>query len=324
MFDLHRLRLLHELALRGTLAAVAEALAYSPSTVSQQLAQLEKEAGVRLLQPDGRRVRLTAHGHALAAHAARALELDEHARAELASIKSQLAPIRIAAFQTAARNLVPRAITLLAERAPGLRVEFAELAPEVSLLELSARAFDVAIAEQYPGHTRQRQGGIVHSLIGMDPLQLVAPADAEVHHLADLKDLAWVFEPPGTAARQWTVQQCRAAGFEPDVRFSAADLGSQVSLIAAGHAAGMLPDLVWGADDAQLSSVQLLPLPGEPAREIFAAFRSASVGDVRITLVQQALEDSLAERAGLVTSSDEPEQVSTANAEAESALATDR
>ncbi|KEP75212.1 LysR family transcriptional regulator, partial [Microbacterium sp. SUBG005] len=77
MFDLRRLRLLHELSVRGTLAAVAEALSYSPSTISQQLALLEKEAGVALLEPDGRRVRLTAQGAALAAHAARMLAADE-------------------------------------------------------------------------------------------------------------------------------------------------------------------------------------------------------------------------------------------------------
>lgn len=62
MFELRRLRLLHELALRGTLAAVAEALSFNPSTISQQLAQLEKDAGVPLLVADGRRVRLTEHG----------------------------------------------------------------------------------------------------------------------------------------------------------------------------------------------------------------------------------------------------------------------
>ncbi|WP_230007500.1 LysR family transcriptional regulator, partial [Microbacterium sp. Bi128] len=56
MFDLRRLRLLHELSVRGTLAAVAEALSFSPSTISQQLAQLERDAGVPLLEPDGRRV----------------------------------------------------------------------------------------------------------------------------------------------------------------------------------------------------------------------------------------------------------------------------
>ncbi|MFX8381643.1 LysR family transcriptional regulator, partial [Acinetobacter baumannii] len=80
MFELRRLRMLHEFALRGTLAAVAEALSYSPSTISQQLNQLEKDAAVPLVVADGRRLRLTEHGELLAAYAERALDEDERVR----------------------------------------------------------------------------------------------------------------------------------------------------------------------------------------------------------------------------------------------------
>ena len=118
MLELRRLRLLHEFALRGTIAEVAASLSYSPSTVSQQLALLEREAGVPLLEPDGRRIRLTAHGRLLVAHAARALELDEAAREALATAGSELEPVRISAMQTAAEAIVPPALTLLASRAP--------------------------------------------------------------------------------------------------------------------------------------------------------------------------------------------------------------
>ena len=132
MFELRRLRLLHELSLRGTIAEVAASLSYSPSTVSQQLALLEREAGVALLEPDGRRVRLTAQGRMLAEHASRMLELDEAARAGLAA-PGALEPVRLAAMPTAAETLVPAALTLLAARAPQLRVELVELPPEESL-----------------------------------------------------------------------------------------------------------------------------------------------------------------------------------------------
>lgn len=59
MLDLHRLRLLRELRRRGTIPAVAEALSSSPFAVSQQIATLERETGMRLLELAGRRVRLT-------------------------------------------------------------------------------------------------------------------------------------------------------------------------------------------------------------------------------------------------------------------------
>jgi DNA-binding transcriptional LysR family regulator len=296
VFELRRLRLLHELALRGTLSAVADALSYSPSTISQQLAQLEREAGVELLVPDGRRVRLTEHGAALAAHAARALDADEQIRGELEELQPGIAPVRVAVLQTAARTIVPPALTLLAERAPALRVELAEVPPEEGLFELSARGFDLAIAEQYPGLTRAHRPDLDRHVLGTDPMRLASFARGSGSAasrggvtLADLADAAWVMEPAGTAAREWAVQQCRAAGFEPDVRFELADLSAHVALIGAGHAVGMLPDLLWM--DAP-PPVALSPLPGDPVREIFTASRRASDGRPGIRLVRDAIADA--------------------------------
>lgn len=291
MFELRRLRLLHELAQRGTIAAVAEALSYSPSTISQQLSQLERDAGVALLAPDGRRVRLTAHGETLAAYAARALDADEEIRGELEDTRLGIAPVRLAVLQTAARALVPAALTLLAERAPDLRVEIAELPPEEGLFELGARGFDLAIAEQYPGLTRPHRSELDRDLLGIDPIRL-ATAGA-TGPLADLAERAWVMEPRGTAAREWAMQQCRAAGFEPDVRFELADLSGHAELIAAGHAVGLLPDLLWagGAPPVHLSA-----LPGDPAREIFTAARRSSRSRPGIRSVREALADAFVAR----------------------------
>jgi DNA-binding transcriptional LysR family regulator len=287
VFELRRLRLLHELALRGTLSAVAEALSYSPSTISQQLAQLERDAGVPLLVPDGRRVRLTEHGAALAAHAARALELEEAIRGELESLQPGIAPVRIAAMQTAAHAILPAALEQLAIHEPAVRVEVAELPPEEGLFELSARRFDLVIAEQYPGQTRAHQAGLERVVLGNDPIRLALPATYDAEGLAALRDRAWVMEPHGTAARQWAVQQCRAAGFEPDVRFELADLTAHVGLIRSGVAVGLLPDLVWVDAEA---SLRLLPLPGEPAREVFTALRESSRTRPGIRAVQAALQ----------------------------------
>ncbi|MDQ0642712.1 LysR family transcriptional regulator [Microbacterium murale] len=290
MFELRRLRLLHELALRGTISGVAAALAYSPSTVSQQLAQLEREAGVPLLEPDGRRVRLTTQGRLLAAHAARALELDEAARAELSSSSHREESVRIAVMPTAAEALVPPALTLLADRMPGLRVEMVQMAPEEGLFELQARAFDLVVAEQYSGHTRELRDGIDRTLLGSDPVRLAVPPSSSATALSELRDSAWVMEPEGTAVRQWAVQQCRSAGFEPDVRFEATDLIAHARLAAAGHAVAVLPDLVW---TGERGSVRLVELPGSPVREIFAATRSSSRDSAAVAAVRDALADAL-------------------------------
>ncbi|WP_405374433.1 MULTISPECIES: LysR family transcriptional regulator [unclassified Microbacterium] len=291
MFDLHRLRLLHEFALRGTIADVAAALSYSASTVSQHLSLLEREAGAPLFEPDGRRMRLTAHGRLLAEHAARAIEADEAIALELQSSPRTRPLVRIAVMPTAAEALVPHALSLLADRLPHLRVEMTERAPEEALFELAARTFDLVVAEQYPGHTRELRPGIVRELLGSDPIRLVLPPGDDAASLADLRDRPWVMEPAGTAVHQWSVQQCRAAGFEPDVRHVATDLIAHVRLVAAGHAVALLPDLVWSGER---DSVRLVDLPEAPVREIFAAMRSSSRESVAVTAVRQALGDALA------------------------------
>jgi DNA-binding transcriptional LysR family regulator len=286
------LRLLRELQLRGTLAAVADALSYSPSTISQQLAQLEKDAGVALLEPDGRRVRLTPYGEVLAAHAARVLDLDEAVRAELASVQPGLTPVRVAVMQTAAQAILPRALDLIAQREPALRVEVAEVPPEVGLFELNARTFDLVVAEQYPGQTRAHAPTVHREPLGSDPVRLALPPGDPAAELGDLRERAWVMEPEGTAARQWAVQQCRAAGFEPDVRYELADLNAQVRLVAAGHAVGMLPDLLWTETSPP---VRLVPLPGNPARDLFTAVRAAATGRPGVRTVHEALRDAMSE-----------------------------
>jgi len=186
---------------------------------------------------------------------------------------------------------VPAALTLLAERTPGLRVEISELPPEEGLFELGARGFDLAIAEQYPGLTRPHRSALDRDLLGVDPIRL-ATARA-IGPLADLAEHAWVMEPRGTAAREWAMQQCRAAGFEPDVRFELADLSGHAELIAAGHAVGLLPDLLWagGAPPVHLSA-----LPGDPAREIFTAARRSSRSLPGIRSVRDALADAFVAR----------------------------
>lgn len=295
MLELRRLRLLHELSLRGTIAEVAEALGYSSSTISQQLGQLEREAGTTLLEPDGRRVRLTAAGIRLARHAARMLELDEAARAELRDADGEAARVRIAVMPTAAQSLVPSALDLLATRGARVRLEYREMPPEEALFELTARTFDLVVAEQYPGHSRELRAGIDRTTLGADPIRLALPADDPARQLGELANRAWILEPDGTAVREWAVQQCRAAGFEPDVRYEATDLTAHIRLVASGHAVAMLPDLVW-ADDR--GSVRVVDLPGRPEREIFAASRSASRGSPAIAVVRAALADALAMRQG--------------------------
>ncbi len=149
------------------------------------------------------------------------------------------------------------------------------------------------IAEQYPGHARERRDGIEYRHLGDDPMQVALPPDADVHTLAELRDHAWILEPEGTAARYWAVQQCRSAGFEPDIRYEATDLDTHIAMIASGHAVGILPDLIWSGHEPPL---KLLNLPTPLDRELFTAVRASSSTATGVRVVRAALSTAFGSR----------------------------
>jgi len=245
VYNLRRLEVLRELKYRGTLAAVASAMSYSPSAVSQQLTLLESEVGAPLLEREGRGVRLTSQAEILVAHTEKALRELERAEAEIAaSLREVSGTIRVAAFQTAMLALLPVALTWLRERHPRMRVEATQAEPNTSLPGLLTRDFDLVIDETFPGHTRPaRASEYEHHLLCEDAMRLATPAP--VGSLADLAGHPWVMEPVGTPARAWTTAICHAAGFEPDVAYVSADMLVQMRLVEQGHAAAFLPDMLW-------------------------------------------------------------------------------
>jgi DNA-binding transcriptional LysR family regulator len=291
MLDVRKLRLLLELHARGTVTGVAQALSYSPSSVSQQLAALEKETGVQLLHKVGRRVQLTSQAEILVRHTADILDLLDQAESDLAASPTTVTGVvRIAVFQSAAHAVVPRALSILADEYPDLRVEITEREPERGLFEVSARDFDLVIAEQYPASTRGLRADLDRVELATDAIRLAtsdAP-DARVRatSLAETAGLPWVMEPQGTAARTWAVQRCREAGFEPDVRYETADLIAHIRLIRSGNAVGLLPDLVWAGERP---SVRLIELPGSPRRTVFTSARRSSANRAGVVACRDAL-----------------------------------
>ncbi|WP_367048595.1 LysR family transcriptional regulator [Streptomyces sp. Je 1-332] len=298
MFDLHRLRLLRELKHRGTLAAVADALSYAPSSVSHQLSQLEAEVGVPLLEPVGRRVRLTEQAEILVVHTEAVLERLERAEADIAASASDLTgTLRIASFQTAALALIPTALGLLHDLHPRLRVHVTQREPEQALPALQARDFDLVLAEEYPGHPNPRPTGLEQEDLLDDPLYLAPPhhkqpaeTGSAVKALRALAHYPWVMEPEGTAARQWAMTLCREAGFEPDVRFESTDLLLHLRLVEQDHAAAFLPGLVW---NGRPPTVPLRQLPGgRRTRRIFTVVRRGASRHPAIQACQDALRQA--------------------------------
>lgn len=291
MYDLHRLRVLRELKLRGTLTAVADALSYSPSTISQQLGQLEIEVGVKLIEPVGRKVRLTAEAEILVAHTEHLMARLERAESDIAAVKTEVAgSVRVAAFQTASLTLIPDMLIVLLGQHPRLRVEVIHRQAQDALSAVLARDCDLAVGEEYPGQPVARADGLDFNPLRMDTMRVVAPEDYTVSDgqqpgLAALAQRPWAMEPSGTAARQWAVALCRDAGFEPDIQFESADVMFHRRLVERGLAAAFLPDLL-RKDDTQHVSTKGQSVG---ARRIFTAVRQGASTHPAILACRKAL-----------------------------------
>ena len=302
MLEIRRLRLLRELSIRGTLAEVADALQYSPSSVSQQLALLEKETGVQLLRKSGRRVLLTPQAQVLVAHTSELLDSLERTEAALAASQSEVrGTVRLAVFQTAALALMPAALKTLRQRHPQLRVEMVQHEPETGLHETWARDFDLVVAEQYPHHAAPHYPGLDRQGLTRDTIRLALPprgSGAEfdgVKRLADAGRVPWVMEPRGAASRHWAEQACRSAGFDPDVRYETADLQAHVRLVESGNAVALLPDLVWVG---RVPAARLVMLEGTPQRTVFTSMRSSSAQHPVMLAVRRVLEETARQLVG--------------------------
>ncbi|WP_436529665.1 LysR family transcriptional regulator [Actinoplanes sp. HUAS TT8] len=277
MLEIRRLILLRELAVRGTLAAVAEALNFTPSAVSQQLSQLERETGTVLLRKAGRRVQLTPQAEVLVASVDEVLDTLERAETRLKAAATRVTgTVRLAVFQSAALAFMPAALRATAARFPDVRVEMVQREPEEALRETWARDFDMVIAEQYPAHAAPHHPGLDRRDLTTDAIRLALPPESESLHPVDSLDSArrmpWVMEPRGAASRHFAEQLCRRAGFEPDVRYETADLQAHIRLVETGNAVALIPDLVWAG---RSTSCRLLELPDAPRRTIFTAQRVA-------------------------------------------------
>jgi DNA-binding transcriptional LysR family regulator len=253
MLSVWRLQLLRELARRGSIKAAAEAMSVTPSAVSQQLAILEREAGVELLEKRGRGVRLTDAAMLLVRHADSITGAIAAAEADLATLQRQVTgTLRVAAFPTAARAVMPPVMTALSHRHPALRVTLRDLEAAESLTALQMDEIDVALVDEYDEPARIRPAGLEYYEFLTDPLFLALPppgseggrdsAGAPVR-LSDLRDAFWIMDTEDSHLGQVTLRACRASGFEPHVRSNCKDFSVIIALVEAGLGVGMLPGL---------------------------------------------------------------------------------
>jgi DNA-binding transcriptional LysR family regulator len=249
-----RLQLLREVARRGTIRAAAAAMSITPSAVSQQLKLLEAEAGLPLLEHHGRHVRLTEAGEALVRHADAVSASLAAAESELATFRDGVVgTLRVAAFPTAARAVLPAAIASLGARHPGLRVNLRDLETSESLVALDRDEVDIAVVDEYDEATRLREGDIDLLPLLRDRLHVAVPAErapavtggavAQAVPLGALRDEAWIMDTEASSIHQAVLRACRRAGFEPNIRSYCKDYSVIIALVEAGLGVAILPGL---------------------------------------------------------------------------------
>src|SRR3984885_5684799 len=263
MLDVRRLRLLRDLAHLGTIAAVAQAHAYTPSAVSQQLAALQREAGVPLLERIGRGVTLTPAGTALVQHTETVLATLEAATASLAAARTGLSgTVRIGAFPSAVRTLLPPALVTLGRDHPALDLRVTELDPVAMPGALRDQSLDVALLHDYDV-TPAGPDPALDSVPLLDETVFLAmpeggQAEAAGGPLAGTRNRDWIVGSPGTLCHTVALRICETAGFVPRVRHQADDFVAVLALVAAGQGVALVPQL--GAEQPP-PGVRLVPLP---------------------------------------------------------------
>lgn len=243
------------------MAAVADALQFSTSAVSQQLRRLEREAGVPLLEPDGRSVRLTAAGEALAERAVEVVAALERATVEVAALREDRPSgrVRLGCIATVAHTVLPEIVRLLAERDPSVDLHVRTVEPEAAIDALAARKLDIVIVDEYHGVARPVRPDLVAVSLAADSMWPCMPTGAPAD--VDPASVPWVLEPAGSDAAAWAISVCRQHGFEPRVRYESPDLMSHARFASQGLAAAFVPQLVIAA-----SPEPLVPFAGLDAR----------------------------------------------------------
>jgi DNA-binding transcriptional LysR family regulator len=249
VLDLHRLRVLREVARLGSMTAAANSLAYTQPAISHHIARLEAEAGTPLVIRHGRGVRLTEAGHVLVAHADAVLSRLADAEEEVAAIAGLRAGrVRLAAFPTAVASFVPEALSALRARAPAVTVTLIEAEPPEALAALRAGEVDVAVSFTHTGSppdadARLREIDLVH-----DPVRVAVPREhpqsaASQVSLAQLREESWV--AGCERCRGHLVAACAAAGFTPRITYATDDYLAVQRLVASGLAVTALPDMAF-------------------------------------------------------------------------------
>jgi DNA-binding transcriptional LysR family regulator len=311
--DARRLRLLRDLSVHGTVAATAEALHLTAPAVSQQLAALEKDAGVPLLEKRGRTLRLTAAGSLLVEHAEVVLAGLAAAEADLRALRDGgRGRLRVAAFPSAARALLPGLWRRLGQGQRGAaELSVVEHEPDAATTALRRGEVDLAVVHAYNLLPRAAPPGCEQHHLLDEPVLLAVPealatrlrlAAGRAVDLARLAGEDWLLPGPETSCHELVGRACGAAGFVPRPVAVASDFSVLIALVAAGAGVTAVPRMALPADTG---GVSLHPLRHPVTRTVSALTAAGSARHPRLRRVLDglraeagALADAAGERAG--------------------------
>lgn len=297
--ELDQLRALRAVVAEGSVGGAAASLFLTASAVSQRLARLERAVGQPLLERTGRGVRATPAGALLAAHADDILAAVDRAAAQVAALRSAVVgELRLAAFASAARALLPPAVRDLHRDHPSLRAQVAEQEPDEAVPLVVRGAVDVAVVQDWPDSPLELPAALRYAGLLRDPVDLAVPvahrlAGRAAVTLADVGDEPWITWPRGQLCHDWFHSVLAAAGATPRVAHTAAEYGTQLALVAAGCGVALVPRLGRGEVPDQ---VRTLPLTPAPHRRVYAVWHADRAGHPAVTAAVCAIRASAAAR----------------------------
>jgi DNA-binding transcriptional LysR family regulator len=303
MLDLRRLRVLREVARRGSFSAAAEVLAYTQPAISQHISALEREVGSRLVERGVRPVRLTEAGAALVAHAEALLARVEEAEQELGELAAlRRGRLRLASFPTAIATIVPRAVVVFQRRYPDVALTVLDDHMQGLVPRLARWELDLALVYDHEA-LAEPEAELERTHLIDDPFDLVVPSRHPLVRRASLRleELAnetWISGTSDGAYDRIVLHHCAAAGFEPRVVFGTDDYQAVQAFVAVGAGVAMLPRL---ALTFARPGVKRIRLNRPPVRRIAAArmdssFRSAAA-DAMLNVLRETAGAFAASRA---------------------------
>src|SRR4051794_39704404 len=264
MLDVRRLRVLSEVAARGSFSAAAESLALTQSAVSQHVAALEREVGLPLVERGSRPVQLTDAGFALTRHATGIFARLDGAEQELAEIAGRRhGRLRFGSFPTALATLLPPAFARFRGRHPDVRLTVVDDHLHRLLPRLEAGEVDLALIYDHEALPERRGPELERTPLLDDAFRAVLPAGHPLTRrrrrlaLRDLSGEAWIGGAPNSAWFRITSHACRLAGFVPNASFASDDYIAVQALVASGLGVSVIPGLAVAH-----------PLPGVEVRDL--------------------------------------------------------